>query len=439
MVAVTNQMIDAAKRNDVDELTTILKDETGKSPINMDSLLAKLADKPEKIQVMTESKRTRRKPLNEELDVSQAVSFDMSSLENFIISFERLTNDRIEEIVEGYPENIKKLIVSILMVDPGGYDINREPKIVPKKDAEILRSVKAIKGLEEAFENLYNVLLTIRNQKAMQDKNIEPEQEAPKEQEVAIEPNVEEGENVVEGINISKCENVVLTEKKYDDGRVFSFVLNDIDSYKTEMDIEEVIVEQLGTDARINCTIYYETINNEKIHPNSSDINIFLEENLLSGNIDVFIPETNEEKEYDDGLLDDSALINEIQKRIVNESIVKPDIKNLLETVCEEYELVFTDEKIKTIVEATEKSLKTKPTVIKEAKQSLTEKLKEDLFLVNNTGLKVIYETVVGEETYTDSCFLKNELTFEILESFKKLNKRQQRNVLEEINNKIQG
>jgi len=269
----------------------------------------------------------RRIELTEDINLEQASTFQLSSLDDFIISFERLSKQRILDIVADYDDEITEMVLRILMVDPGGYNITRDVKIVPKSDNDISRNVKGVNKLYDTFTTLYEKIIASYDKVAQEQKsgNKEIEQETndilSDRNEVAnSDANITNEMLNIAGIDTdyNRMESIKITEtKKSNDGKTISLVVNNIDEYKNLLELEDTLCEKLDIN-NINLEFVYESIDKKKHSINEAESKGLCEQKCLSGLVEIFVPEVVNDSVGDDDLLETIVYETEIQKRIID-------------------------------------------------------------------------------------------------------------------------
>jgi len=309
---------------------------------------------------------SRRIDLVEDINLEQASTFQLSSLDDFIISFERLSKQRILAIVGDYGEEVMDTVLKILMVDPGGFNITRDAKIVPRSDTDILRNVKAVDKLYDAFTALYERIINSydkisqereKNVDALQQENSEiRDAQMPQNENVEISncvlnvAGIDINRNLVEAIKIKEAH-------KAEDGNTYKVVINNIDEYDTLLDIEDIICEKLNI-TNVNCEFIYETIKKNKYNATIAESKGLCKRNALSGLVEVFIPTADQAViTNDDNLLDSITYEVEIQKQIIENCDATPNYSKYLDGICEEYHIVLSDGKYQEILSETKDNI----------------------------------------------------------------------------------
>jgi hypothetical protein len=314
----------------------------------------------------------------EDVDINEA-TFDLTSIEKFIISFERLPKSRIVEIIKEMSEDIQLLALQLLVVDPGGYDRTRDNKTVPRSDDEIIKKIKS-NNLYELFEQLYTLIVTetVNIERIKINKGEPPKEKVVSNEEDTLEQPNEEPEQYtnkktepsdlqisenkkkrilckMSGINIidEDINKVVIKEKKDLDNEVeYSVIIENIDEYNTELEIEDVVSKKINAPV-VECNFFYETIDGELLESYSTKLHSSIKNNCLSGLVKItYLKEDGVIKnKNDDNNFDNMEIVNEIQNLVLINTDSDPNLKEYLDGFCEYFDITFSNEKKNRILE----------------------------------------------------------------------------------------
>jgi len=234
--------------------------------------------------------------LRESIDINKVV-LNFNDLDSFILSFARLTHERLISIAEKYGDEIKGLMLKILSKDPGQYELRRNGDIVSRTDSTIL---KLTKDMNEDFERLYNGMISKsvsgvlkKKEGVKQQASTEPEPAPTTATSESRRRIVEQDEPMpdvpVDGEACGTEAIQVVSEYEEDESTVYCVVCENIGGITVDglSELESNVCDVIGCDCA-NCEFEYETIDGAFICSDDSELFDAVENGQLSGLIKVY-------------------------------------------------------------------------------------------------------------------------------------------------------
>ena len=263
----------------------------------------------------------KQRTLKEDVDTSK-ITFDLTSEDSFIVSFERLPDSRINDLATQYPDTVRKLMLKLATHAPSPYKLNRDGMVIPMSDKSILVNIKEFE-LYDVFKQLYASVLEFHFKGAGKNQDVKTSMDVEEDQ-----PGGEFAGKVIDTDETSMTneEIEIIKRKKTRDGYEYDIIIEDVSSYDDITILEDKIIDTLQIDNK--CEILFEGINGELINANNDTIFAFSKQRKLTGYAKVFTPPMTL-KESKQDLQVDSQLN---KKRVIIESIKNRDLS--LRDIC---------------------------------------------------------------------------------------------------------